>query len=46
MLRDITVGQYLPLESKMHAMDPRFKIIASIIFIASLFMVQTIVGYG
>lgn len=46
MLRDITVGQYLPLESKMHAMDPRFKIIASIIFIASLFMVQTIIGYA
>lgn len=46
MLRDITVGQYLPMKSKMHDMDPRFKIIASILFIASLFMVTTFSGYA
>lgn len=46
MLRDITVGQYLPMQSVIHDMDPRFKIIASIIFIASLFAVKTLLGYG
>lgn len=46
MLRDITVGQYLPMHSVIHNMDPRFKIIASIVFIASLFAVTTLLGYG
>lgn len=46
MLRDITVGQYLPLESVIHKMDPRFKIIVSLIFIGSLFAVKSLLGYG
>lgn len=46
MLRDITVGQYLPMESAIHHMDPRFKIIVSLIFIGSLFAVNSLLGYG
>ena len=46
MLRDITVGQYLPMESVIHRMDPRFKIIVSLIFIGSLFAVNSLLGYG
>lgn len=46
MLRDITVGQYLPMESIIHQMDPRFKIIVSLVFIGSLFAVNTLMGYG
>ena len=46
MLRDITVGQYLPLDSQMHKMDPRFKIIASMVFIGTLFAVKTFIGYA
>ena len=46
MLRDITVGQYLPMASVIHKMDPRFKIITSIIFIGSLFAVSSLLGYA
>ncbi|BEP30095.1 energy-coupling factor transporter transmembrane component T family protein [Helicovermis profundi] len=45
MLRDITIGQYFPIKSYVHKMDPRFKIIASFIFIFSLFMVKNIKIY-
>lgn len=45
MLRDITVGQYLPLSSAVHRMDPRFKLMASMFYIISLFLVKSFVGY-
>ncbi|MDO9593212.1 MAG: energy-coupling factor transporter transmembrane component T [Erysipelotrichaceae bacterium] len=45
MLRDITVGQYLPLSSAVHKMDPRFKLMASMLYIVSLFLVDSFVGY-
>jgi energy-coupling factor transport system permease protein len=45
MLRDITVGQYLPLESVVHRMDPRFKLVASMLYILSLFFVNSFTGY-
>ena len=37
MLRDITIGQYFPGESVIHRLDPRFKIIITIIYIVMLF---------
>ncbi len=46
MLRDITVGQYLPLSSPVHRMDPRFKLIASMLYIVSLFFINSFIGYG
>lgn len=45
MLKDITIGQYLPGESFVHKLDPRTKIIAAIIFIASLFIIDNFFGY-
>lgn len=45
MIRDITIGQYYPAESPIHRLDARFKIIAAFLFIVSLFIVDTIVGY-
>lgn len=38
MLRDITLGQYYQAESCIHRMDPRFKLIATVLFIVSLFI--------
>ncbi len=38
MLRDITLGQYFPGNSTVHRIDPRFKIIITMIFIAMLFI--------
>ena len=45
MLRDITLGQYYQTDSVIHRLDPRVKLIATIAFIISLFMVNTIWGY-
>lgn len=38
MLKDITLGQFFPGNSIVHRIDPRFKIIIAVIFIAMLFI--------
>ncbi|MGN0612354.1 MAG: energy-coupling factor transporter transmembrane component T family protein [Porcipelethomonas sp.] len=38
MLKDITLGQYFPGSSVIHRLDPRFKILSVIAFIAMLFI--------
>ena len=45
MIKDITIGQYLPGESFTHKLDPRTKIIIAILFIVSLFVIDKFVGY-
>ncbi|WP_300349990.1 energy-coupling factor transporter transmembrane component T [Clostridium sp.] len=45
MLKDITIGQYIPGDSFVHKLDPRTKILISFIFIASLFIVNKFFGY-
>lgn len=45
MLRDITLGQYYQTDSVIHRLDPRVKLSATIIFIISLFIFQSYVGY-
>lgn len=45
MLRDITLGQYYQTESVIHRLDPRVKLIATIVFIISLFLVDSFPGY-
>ena len=45
MLQDITIGQYIPGESFTHKLDPRTKIIISILFIVSLFVINKFPGY-
>ena len=37
MLKDITLGQYFPIDSVLHKLDPRFKIIYTMLFIIMLF---------
>ncbi|MBO4992497.1 MAG: energy-coupling factor transporter transmembrane protein EcfT [Firmicutes bacterium] len=46
MLRDITLGQYFPGESPIHRLDPRTKIIATMIYLLSLFFVNSFAGFG
>lgn len=46
MLKDITIGQYIPGESPIHRLDPRTKIINLVIYMVGLFMVNNIQGYG
>lgn len=45
MLRDITIGQYYPVESKVHALDPRVKIVAVLVYLISLFLFSGFAGY-
>jgi len=45
MIKDITIGQYIPGESFVHKLDPRVKIIISIVYIVSLFLVNNFEGY-
>ncbi|MEG1848071.1 MAG: energy-coupling factor transporter transmembrane component T [Lachnospiraceae bacterium] len=45
MLRDITLGQYYQVDSVIHRMDARVKLIATMVYIISLFLVKNIVGY-
>lgn len=46
MIKDITLGQYYPADSVLHKLDPRVKLMATLVFIVSLFLVKTWVGYG
>lgn len=44
MLRDITLGQYYPVESVIHKLDPRVKIMGTFLFIISVFLYKNIFG--
>ncbi len=45
MLKDITLGQYYQTDSVIHRLDPRVKLVTTICFIISLFVVDNLVGY-
>ena len=45
MLRDITIGQYYSVSSPIHKMDPRFKIVASMLYLVSLFLINQMIAY-
>lgn len=45
MFREITLGQYYPVESLVHGLDPRTKLFGTMVFIASLFIADNIWGY-
>ena len=46
MIRDITLGQYFPGDSVIHRLDPRVKIIATLMFIIELFIVDNFIGFA
>ena len=45
MIRDITLGQYYKKDSVVHALDPRVKLVATFIFLISLFISTNIFAY-
>lgn len=45
MLRDITIGQYYQTDSVIHRLDPRVKLMTTLCYIISLFIVDNWVGY-
>ncbi|MBR3043724.1 MAG: energy-coupling factor transporter transmembrane protein EcfT [Oscillospiraceae bacterium] len=40
MLKDITLGQYFPMDSVVHKMDARYKIVITLLFLVMLFWGQ------
>lgn len=45
MLTDITLGQYYPGNSFLHRMDPRAKILCTMIFIVAIFLANSLWSY-
>lgn len=45
MLRDITIGQYYPGNSVIHKLDSRFKIMAALSYVVSLFLIKNLITY-
>ena len=45
MIRDITIGQYYPTDSLLHRLDPRVKLLGTLVFIVSLFIADSCLGY-
>ena len=46
MLKDITLGQFFPGDSIVHRMDPRMKLILTVVYIVGVFMVGNLPGYA
>lgn len=40
MIRDITIGQYYPVDSIIHRLDPRTKLVITFLYLISLFLVN------
>lgn len=45
MIRDITLGQYYPTDSIIHRLDPRVKLVGTILYVISLFLFNNFLGY-
>ena len=46
MLKDITLGQYFPGKSAIHRMDPRTKLILTVVYIVALFLASNWISYA
>jgi len=46
MIRDITIGQYYPEDSAVHRLDPRVKIVCTLLYLISLFLFRSVLGYA
>ena len=45
MIKDITLGQYFPTGSIIHRLDPRVKILLTLAYVVSLFLVKRLLGF-
>ena len=46
MIKNITIGQYIPGDTIIHKLDPRIKIVGSILFMIILFVVKELWVFG
>ena len=45
MLKDITLGQYYRADSVIHRLDPRTKIVGTLVYMISLFLFNNLICY-
>ena len=45
-LKDITLGQYFPGHTVVHRLDPRVKLIGTVVYIVALFLARGLLTYG
>jgi energy-coupling factor transport system permease protein len=45
MIKDITLGQYVPGDSLLHRTDPRVKIILTLLYMTAIFLINTYMGF-
>ncbi len=45
-MREITIGQYYQVDSPIHRLDPRVKLVGTFVFIIALFVVKEFAGYA
>ena len=46
MISDITLGQFFPGYSVIHKLDPRTKIILSVLYIVAIFLANTPISFA
>ncbi len=46
MLKDITLGQFFPGDSIVHRLDPRTKLILTLVYMVALFTAKSYYSYG
>ena len=45
MLKDITLGQYFPGDTVVHRLDPRVKLLLTLVYITALFLASGVLAY-
>lgn len=45
MIKNVSIGQYVPSDSFVHNLDPRTKIILSLLYIINIFLIKSFMGY-
>ena len=45
-MKDVSFGQYYPVESPVHRLDPRIKLLAVILYIVAIFFIRKFVGFA
>lgn len=45
-MKDVSFGQYYPVQSPIHRLDPRVKLLATILYIVAIFFIRAFVGFA
>ena len=46
MLKDVTLGQFFPGTSIVHRLDPRTKLLVTVLYVVALFTAKSYIAYG